>query len=81
MAKKDMGMVCAPGQCGPKCIILGLLSAAFAAGGLWLVVGGIMMQMGAVAMTNVFLWYFGGFVLWCIAKMCKMKCCGYCRMM
>jgi hypothetical protein len=76
MAKQMMG------QCGPKCIILGLLSAAFAAGGLWMIVGGIMKQWGGMMpWTNIFLWYFGGFVLFCIAKCTKMKACPMCRVM
>ncbi len=81
MARKgDMGMMCMPGQCGPKCIILGLLAAAFGALGLFLVVGGVVKQMGMMPLGNVWLWYFGGFVLWCIAKMCKMKACPMCKM-
>ena len=82
MAKKMMksdAMVCAPGACGPKCIVMGLVSAAFAAGGLWMIVSAVLKQMsGMMPTSNVFLWYFGGLVLWCIAKMCKMKACSYC---
>lgn len=69
------------GQCGPKCIILGLIAAALAAGGLWLVVGGVMGQMKAMPMSSIFLWYFGGFVLWKIAKCLKMKMCSMCQAM
>jgi len=77
MAKKAK-MVCPPSTCGPKCIIMGLLGAVFAAAGLWLVVGGILMQVGRMPWTSIFLWYVGGFVLWCIAKGCKMKACPQC---
>lgn len=81
MAKKmDMSMTCAPGKCGPSCIIAGLFSAAFAAGGLWMIVGAIMKQWNMMAPTsNVFLWYFGGLILICISKCIKMKACGMCR--
>jgi len=71
---KDMS-----GQCGPKCIILGLISAALAAGGLWAIVGGVMKQWGGMPWTAAFLWYFGGLVLWCIAKCVKMKACPVCK--
>jgi hypothetical protein len=75
MAKDMMG------QCSPKCIVLGLVAAAFAAGGLWMVVAAIINQWNRLAPTsNIFLWYFGGFVLFAIAKMMKMKCCNFCRM-
>ncbi len=68
-------------QCSPKCIVLGLVAAAFAAGGLWMIVAAVMKQMaGMMPTTNVFLWYFGGFILFAIAKMMKMKCCNFCRM-
>ncbi len=66
--------------CGPKCIILGLVSAAFMAGALWTIVGGIWKQWTMAApMSNIFLWYFGGFILFCIAKCIKMKTCEMCR--
>ncbi len=72
---KDMSM-----QCGPKCIVLGLIAAAFAAGGLWMIVAAIMKQWaGMMPWTNIFLWYFGGFILFSIGKMMKMKCCNFCR--
>ncbi len=80
MARKDMGMMCMPGQCGPKCIIFGLIASAFAAGGLFLLVAGILKQMAMMPWTAAFWWYFGGFVLWCVAKICKMKACPTCRM-
>lgn len=84
MAKKmsmDMSMSCMPGQCGPKCLVLGLIAAVLAAGGLWMLVGGIKMQWAMMPWTNVLLWYTGGMLLWCIAKMAKMKCCGMCSRM
>ncbi len=80
--KGDMSMTCAPGQCGPKCIIMGLIAAAFAAGGLWMLVGAVMKQWsGMMPWTNIFLWYFGGLILVCISKCIKMKACGMCRQM
>ena len=79
MMKSDM--VCPPGQCGPKCIVMGLIAAAFAAGGLWMAVGAIMKQWsGMIPWSNIFLWYFGAFILFSIGRMMKMKCCGFCRM-
>jgi len=79
MVKKDM--TCMPGQCGPKCIIMGLIAAAFGAGGLWMIIAAIIKQWsGMMPTSNVFLWYFGGLILIAIAKMCKMKGCGFCRM-
>ncbi len=71
-------MACPTGSCGPKCIIMGLLSAAFAGVGLLLLVGGVLKQMEMMPWTNTWLWYFGGFVLWCIAKCCKRKACPMC---
>ena len=81
MAKRAKpAMTCPPGQCGPRCIVMGLLAAVFAAAGLWMLVGGVMKQLsGLVPWTNIFLWYLGGFVLWCIAKVCKKKACGECN--
>ena len=82
MAKKmamDMSMMCPPSQCGPKCLILGLIAAVLAAGGLWMLVGGVMMQWSGLPWTNVLLWYVGGFLLWCIAKCAKMKACPMCK--
>ncbi len=77
MAKKDMME-----GCGPKCIILGLLAAAFAAAGLWMVIGGIMKQWsGMMPWTNVWLWYFGGLILVMISKGCKFKTCMMCKSM
>ena len=77
MAKKM-----AAGACGPRCIIMGLLSAAFAAGGVWMVIAGIMRQWSAtVGFTNVWLWYFGAFILFCIGKCMKFKACATCKAM
>ena len=81
MAKmKSEMMMCPTGTCGPRCIILGLISAAFASAGLWLIVGAILKQASAIMpWTNVFTWYFGGFILFGVAKCLKMKACGMCR--
>jgi hypothetical protein len=77
---KQSAMVCASGKCGPTCIIAGLFSAAFGAAALWVIIGTIMKQWaGMGSMTNLFLWYFGGLILVCIAKCIKMKTCGMCR--
>ncbi len=77
MARKDMME-----GCGPKCIMLGLLAAAFAAAGFWMVIGGIMKQWSGMApMSNVFLWYFGGLILVMISKGCKFKSCSMCKSM
>lgn len=78
--KKTEQMVCPPGSCGPACVALGLLAAAFKAGGLWMVIEGVVRQWNALApWTNVTLWYFGGFILWCIACLCMKKACPQCR--
>ena len=77
MAKQTM-----MADCSPKCIILGLIAAAFAAAGLWMVIGGIMKQWsGMMPWSNVWLWYFGGLILFAIGKCCKMKACAMCRAM
>ena len=77
MAKRDMMM---SGGCGPKCIVLGLIAAAFFAAGLWTLVSGFQMQSAGMTMGRTFLWYFGGFILWCIGKCVKRKSCGMCAM-
>jgi len=79
MAKKEM-MVCPTGPCGPRCIIFGILAAAFFAAGLWTIVTGVMMQTGPMAATmgRTFLWYLGGFVLWMVGKGFKGKACPMC---
>ena len=77
---KQSAMMCGPGTCGPKCIVAGLFSAAFGAAALWVLVSALMRQWSGMApMSNVFLWYFGGLVLVCVAKCIKMKACGMCR--
>jgi len=78
MAKKKgkSGAKVCPTTCGPTCIFMGLLSAAAAAGGLWLLVGGIVAQTNGFPWTTTLTWYFGGFILWCIAKWFKIKACG-----
>ncbi|RMD58458.1 hypothetical protein D6825_00855 [Candidatus Woesearchaeota archaeon] len=73
------GAVCPPSKCGPKCLLLGLISAVLMAAGLWLLVGGVMMQWSAMSWQKVLAWYSGGFVLWCIAKCAKMKACPSCK--
>ncbi len=81
MAKRMMmkeEMTCPQGACGPKCMLMWLLAAVFLAGGLWMIVGGALMQYSRFPWTQVFLWYLGGFVLWAIAKRCKMKACAMC---
>ncbi|MBI4145806.1 hypothetical protein HY489_00540 [Candidatus Woesearchaeota archaeon] len=78
MAKKMDSMMCSTAQCGPKCLVLGVISAILAAGGLWLLVGGIKMQWSMLPWKSVLLWYTGGFLLWCIAKCAKMKACPMC---
>jgi hypothetical protein len=79
MAKMKGDMMCPAPVCGPKCIVMGLLAAAFAAGGLWMIVAAVLKQSSLMPTSNVLLWYFGGFVLWCIAKCMKMKACPMCR--
>ena len=67
-------------ECGAKCLIMGLVAAALAAGGLWMVVAGVLKQWsGMMPWTTVWLWYFGGFILVCIAKHCRKQSCMMCR--
>lgn len=79
MKNMDMSMMCAQSSCGPRCIISGVLAAAAAAAGLWMLVAGVMMQSGGQPLLNNILWYAGGFLLWGVAKCIKMKACSVCR--
>lgn len=84
MAKKmamKMDMMCPQSQCGPKCLLLGLIAAVLAAGGLWMLVGGARMQWAGLPWKSVLVWYTGGFLLWYVAKCTKMKACGTCNRM
>ena len=83
MAKKmEMMMTCPPSSCcGPKCIVLGIIAALLGAAGLWMLVSGVMMQSQMLPWSSVLLWYTGGFLLWCIAKMAKWKACPMCKQM
>ena len=72
-------MVCPPGQCGPKCIVLGLVGAAAAGLGLWLVVAGFLKQSAGMTLTSAWMWYAGGFLVFGVAKCIKKKACGMCR--
>ena len=67
--------------CGPKCLFLMLLAALLGAGGLWMIVTGILHQMAPRApWGGIVLWYTGGFILWVLAKQCKWKACPMCAM-
>lgn len=72
-------MTCPTGKCGPTCVFMSLLASVAAAFGLWLLVAGVMKQWSGMSWTGIWTWYFGGFVLWCVAKCFKMKACGACR--
>ncbi len=76
-------MVCSAGPCGPKCIVFGLLSAAFMAAALVVIVMGVQIQWTnmLVPYWKIGLYYFAGLILACIGKCFKMKCCGTCGRM
>lgn len=82
MSKSDMMTCPTDMRCGPSCIGWGLVGAGFMAGALLVLVMGIYMQWTSMLTPWWIIWayYFGGFVLLCIGKMCKMKCCGMCKM-
>lgn len=65
-------------ECGPKCMISGLLAAAFMAGALWMIVTAVLKQTVMYSTMHVLLWYFGGFLLFAIARYIKMKSCTIC---
>ena len=77
MAKKEE-MMCPTTECGPKCFLFGVIASLVAAAGLWMVVGGVMMQWSQAVWNSVLLWYTGGMVLFCVAKCIKMKACPSC---
>lgn len=78
--KKSEPMRCGT-KCGPKCLFLVLLAALLAAGGLSMLVMGVMQQMSRIMPLKSFLlWYAGGFVLFGLAKLSKMKACAGCSM-
>jgi len=82
MAKRKAkmeAMTCPTGQCGPKCIVMGLLAAAAAAFGLFLLVGGVMKQWSGMPWSAAWTWYFGGFVLMCVKCCLKKKACMQCN--
>ena len=54
-------------------VVCGIIAAILAAIGLYLVVGGIAKQVGGLPWTTVLWWYFGGFILFMLAKFCKIK--------
>ncbi len=75
MARMMSGTAKSCQPCGPRCLFMGLVAAALAAAGLWVIVEGVLKQMNPqMPWTTIVLWYFGGFLLWCIAKICKMQC-------
>ncbi|MBW2969500.1 hypothetical protein KY319_00045 [Candidatus Woesearchaeota archaeon] len=67
--------------CGLRCLIMKLIAILLAGAGLYVIVSGIMRQWaGMFPFTHVFLWYAGGFLLWCLAKYFKMKACDTCSL-
>jgi hypothetical protein len=76
-------MTCPTGPCGPKCIVYGLLSAAFIAAALVVIVMGVHTQWTNMLIPywKIGLYYFAGLILAMIGKCFKMKCCGMCGRM
>jgi hypothetical protein len=83
MAKKKKVMkratACKVNQCGPHCFAAGLFGSVFLAIGLFLLVGGIMIQVEGSGLWNAGLWYLGGFLLMMVGKHIFIKACVKCH--
>ena len=72
-------VVCKTDHCGPHCFAAGLFGSVFLAIGLFLLVGGIMLQVEGANLWNAGLWYLGGFLLMMVGKHIFLKACIRCR--
>lgn len=54
-------------------VICVIIAAILAGLGLFAIVSGITKQLAKVSLGTVLLWYFGGFILFMLAKLCKLK--------
>ncbi|MBW3019325.1 hypothetical protein KY329_04030 [Candidatus Woesearchaeota archaeon] len=79
MAKKRTRKAACPTDCGPHCFLAGVFGSVAAAIGLFLLVGGIMMQVEGASLWNSGLWYLGGFFLMLVGKHIIKKACPSCR--
>jgi|AACY02.8.fsa_nt_gi hypothetical protein len=79
MAKKKKVSTCPTDQCGVHCFVASVFGSAAAAVGLFLLVGGIMMQVEGASLWNAGLWYLGGFFLMMVGKHIIRKACPSCR--
>ena len=78
MAKKKVKSACST-ECGPHCLFAGVFGSVALAVGLFLLVGGIMIQVESANLWNSCLWYLGGFLLMGLGKHIMKKACPSCR--